>query len=102
MNSPLPNPRCFKITGREFNQVWPESPAVQGFLNIEIKGKNLNMLCSVLPQYIMAEDHSYDGNFINSIIELRGSEKLCHNKILKHFASAIWTNFVTQIHIISQ
>ena len=32
------------------------------------------MNCSVLNNYIMAEDHGYDGNYLNSIIELEDGE----------------------------
>ena len=41
----------------------------------DIKKKNKkNKRNSVLPHYIVAGDHGYEGNYINSIIDLTGSE----------------------------
>ena len=33
-------------------------------------------LLSPIPPYIVAEDHSYDGKYIKSIIDLTGSENV--------------------------
>ena len=33
----------------------------------ELLWTNMQMDCSVLPHYIVAEDHGYDGNYINSM-----------------------------------